>query len=78
MDSFFPNSQKFIFGYTALYALFGSLYILRAFLDAEFLSAFKIFPLVILVLISLKRWRNRTTFKVILAVIFGAFGDLVL
>lgn len=78
MDSFLTNSHKFICCYTTFYALFGCLYILRAFLDAGFLSAFKIFPLVILVLISLKQWKNRTTLKVILAVVFGALGDLVL
>lgn len=61
-----------------LYFIFGIGYILAGQLDISELRTFKVFPLVILILLILPSQRDLNAIKLILGVMFGIAGDLVL
>ncbi len=61
-----------------MYIIFSLLYILAGVLDMPFFRIFKIFPLVILIILRSNHYQNRNILQLILALLFGSAGDLVL
>lgn len=61
-----------------LYFIFGIAYILADQLNIGELRTFKVFPLVMLILLILPEQRETNSIKIISGIIFGMAGDLVL
>lgn len=60
------------------YFIFSTAYILAGQLDVGELRAFKVFPLVLAILLLLPKKTNGNTIKLVFALLAGAIGDLVL